>query len=129
MALLSSAAKRYALIKDGKVFQIGLLEPDADVSPIIKVEIGDDSIVTIDDEYDGTQFTTQKGASASPSTDELWEDLRASRNAYLSQTDWTQVPDVPDATKTKWQSWRQELRDLPANTADPSNVTWPTKPT
>ena len=30
--------------------------------------------------------------------------------------------------KAEWATYRQTLRDLPANTADPSNPTWPTKP-
>ena len=63
--------------------------------------------------------------------------LREERDKRLLETDWTQNPDVPDATKTKWQAYRQALRDLPA-TADPkltsnynldlTSVTWPTKP-
>ena len=27
-----------------------------------------------------------------------------------------------------WKTYRQALRDLPANTKDPANPTWPTKP-
>ena len=27
-----------------------------------------------------------------------------------------------------WKTYRQALRDLPANTSDPINPTWPTKP-
>jgi len=63
--------------------------------------------------------------------------LREERDKRLSVTDWTQNPDVPDATKTKWQAYRQALRDLPA-TADPklnsaynldlTSVSWPTEP-
>ena len=63
--------------------------------------------------------------------------LREERDVRLAVTDWTQNPDVPDATKTKWQAYRQALRDLPA-TADPklnsaynldlTSVSWPTKP-
>lgn len=63
--------------------------------------------------------------------------LREERDKRLSETDWTQNPDVPDSTKTKWQTYRQSLRDLPA-TSDPklnsgyhldlTSVTWPTKP-
>ena len=63
--------------------------------------------------------------------------LREERDARLLATDWTQNPDVPDATKTKWQPYRQALRDLPA-TADPklnsvynldlTSVSWPTTP-
>ena len=28
----------------------------------------------------------------------------------------------------EWKTYRQSLRDLPANTSDPANPTWPTKP-
>ena len=44
----------------------------------------------------------------------------------LQETDFYSLSDVtmPNDMKT----YRQELRDLPANTADPADVTWPTKP-
>ena len=63
--------------------------------------------------------------------------LREERDKRLLETDWTQNPDVPDATKTKWQAYRQGLRDLPATSnpkltvsyhLDLTSVTWPTKP-
>ena len=63
--------------------------------------------------------------------------LRKERNSLLNKTDWTQNDDVPTETQTKWQTYRQQLRDLPA-TATPtldsdSNlnfylVNWPTEP-
>ena len=64
--------------------------------------------------------------------------LREERNSLLRETDWTQNDDVPTETQTKWQTYRQQLRDLPA-AASPtldsdynlnfSSVTWPTEPT
>jgi len=56
--------------------------------------------------------------------------LRAERNAKLAESDWTQYNDSPlDAdTKTAWTNYRQALRDLPENTADPTNITWPEEP-
>ena len=63
--------------------------------------------------------------------------LREERNSLLDQTDWTQNDDVPTETKTKWQTYRQQLRDLPATASpklnseyelDDSSVTWPTEP-
>ena len=54
--------------------------------------------------------------------------LRRDRNYKLKTSDWTQGADVPDAIKTTWATYRQKLRDLPANTSDPSNPTWPTEP-
>jgi hypothetical protein len=57
--------------------------------------------------------------------------IRAERDALLSGSDWTQVPDVPDSTqKTAWQTYRQALRDLTKQGGFPSGaITWPTPPT
>ena len=54
--------------------------------------------------------------------------MRSERDRKLTECDWTQVGDVPNAIKTKWQTYRQSLRDLPANTSDPLNPTWPSEP-
>tara|TARA_R110002153_G_scaffold41666_7_gene118756 strand:+ start:3200 stop:3541 length:342 start_codon:yes stop_codon:yes gene_type:complete len=54
-------------------------------------------------------------------------DLRSQRNGLLVESDWTQVADAPGDTET-WATYRQALRDLPANTADPANVNWPRAP-
>lgn len=52
--------------------------------------------------------------------------LRRKRNQLLAETDYFANTDVtmPDGMR----DYRQALRDLPANTSDPSNPTWPTKP-
>jgi len=59
-----------------------------------------------------------------------WERLRTERDALLVSSDWTQGNDSPldDGAKTSWTTYRQELRDLPASTADPANPTWPEAP-
>ena len=63
--------------------------------------------------------------------------LREERNSLLDQTDWTQNDDVPTETKTKWQTYRQQLLDLPATASpklnseyelDDTSVSWPTEP-
>jgi hypothetical protein len=54
-------------------------------------------------------------------------DLRAQRNSLLAESDWTQVADAPGDTEA-WATYRQVLRDLPANTDDPNDPTWPTPP-
>ena len=63
--------------------------------------------------------------------------LREERFRLLSECDWTQGTDVPDSIKTAWQTYRQQLRDLPASASpkldefyelDLSSVTWPSKP-
>ena len=53
--------------------------------------------------------------------------LRKHRNAKLQQTDWMANSDV--TMSDSWKTYRQALRDLPANTSDPSNPTWPKEPT
>jgi hypothetical protein len=66
-----------------------------------------------------------------PIPDEVfWERLREQRNFRLSSSDWSQLPDAPltSTEKTAWATYRQELRDLPENTEDPKNVTWPLQP-
>ena len=57
----------------------------------------------------------------------LAEQHRLTRNNLLAETDWTQLDDVPQATKDKYKSWRQELRDLPQHSDFP-NVTIPSEP-
>tara|TARA_B100000927_G_scaffold191722_1_gene154645 strand:+ start:724 stop:984 length:261 start_codon:yes stop_codon:yes gene_type:complete len=52
--------------------------------------------------------------------------LRSKRNALLSQSDWMANSDV--TMSDDWKTYRQALRDLPANTSDPANPTWPTEP-
>tara|TARA_R110000772_G_scaffold205515_2_gene316159 strand:- start:311 stop:592 length:282 start_codon:yes stop_codon:yes gene_type:complete len=65
-------------------------------------------------------------AWAAGADDRSWAELRSRRDELLSETDWQASSDV---TMTAEQSaYRQQLRDLPANTEDPDNVTWPTKP-
>jgi hypothetical protein len=67
---------------------------------------------------------------------DYWEELRILRNQRLSDCDWTQVADVQlsDAQKAEWTLYRQQLRDLPENIADPkplvldpNHSSWPVK--
>jgi hypothetical protein len=56
--------------------------------------------------------------------------LRTKRNSLLASTDWTQSPDSPltAEAKAEWATYRQSLRDLPSNTPDPTNPSWPDEP-
>jgi hypothetical protein len=56
-----------------------------------------------------------------------WRELRLSRRRLLNNSDWTQVPDAP-VDSAAWAVYRQQLRDLPANTTDPRTVVWPEPP-
>ena len=60
----------------------------------------------------------------------LWEKLRSERDSLLLFSDFTQLGDIglSDSKKAEWVTYRKALRDLPANTSDPANPNWPTKP-
>jgi hypothetical protein len=49
------------------------------------------------------------------------------RRRLLASSDWTQLPDVPLATKAIWAIYRQALRDI-TDQPDPFNIVWPTPP-
>lgn len=54
-----------------------------------------------------------------------WNELRAERNRRLAETDYLALVDATLTNDIK--TYRQALRDLPANTTDPANTVWPTK--
>ena len=86
------------------------------------------------DEFELIDFTPEENAQrdaeeqawADGANDRAFATLREERDRLLNETDWYANNDVtmPNDMKT----YRQALRDLPANTADPTDVTWPTKP-
>jgi len=53
-------------------------------------------------------------------------ELRKERNRRLAETDYLALPDV--TMSDEMRTYRQALRDLPANTSDPANPVWPVKP-
>jgi hypothetical protein len=59
--------------------------------------------------------------------EQKWEQIKLWRNAELSRTDWTQIADSP-ADKAAWATYRQALRDLPAQGGKAENVELPTAP-
>lgn len=62
-------------------------------------------------------------------TDEqLIEQAIFERNTLLQQSDWTQLPDVPQSVKDKWAVYRQALRDIPQQDGFPQNILWPVQP-
>ena len=83
---------------------------------------------------DGNQIAVDEAAIAAKvaqlELEKSWSDLREKRDRLIAETDWEIVKhkelgtDIPTALTT----YRQDLRDLPANTSDPSNPIWPVKP-
>jgi len=63
----------------------------------------------------------------------LMSQLRQKRDNVLALCDWTQIPDasLTDSKKAEWRTYRQALRDLPANNSSVAfltEVVWPTPP-
>ena len=92
-------------------------------------------VVTIDEgagafDADGNQVSLDQSlvdaAAAELATENAWSDLRAKRTQLLSDTDYLALSDA--TLSADMRIYRQALRDLPANTSDPANPTWPVKP-
>ena len=93
------------------------------------------NVVTIDDsagafDANGDQVTLDQSlvdaAAAELVTENAWNNLRTKRTKLLAETDYLALSDA--TLSADMQTYRQALRDLPANTSDPANPTWPTKP-
>lgn len=65
---------------------------------------------------------------ASPSDDELANTARATRDALLRESDWSQLPDVPQEIRVAWAAYRTALRDLTEQPGWPTSIAWPQKP-
>jgi hypothetical protein len=59
--------------------------------------------------------------------EQKWEQIKLWRNAELARTDWTQLVDSP-ADKEAWATYRQALRDLPAQNGLADDAEFPTAP-
>ena len=80
--------------------------------------------------------STVRSKAQEYATQQCWYDVRQLRNIELQQSDY--ITSVASETgvgiSTAWKNYRQELRDLPANTdistttTGLTDVTWPTEP-
>ena len=95
--------------------------------------------VTIDSEEgafdaDGNQIELDMAlvdaAAVEINAENILKELRRQRNQLLAETDWviTMHKELGTNIPAAWKTYRQALRDLPANTEDPANPVWPTKP-
>ena len=118
-------AKTFAIVKDSKIIkQIRLLEA-SEYTPAAG-ETQNENNYVIGASFDGTNFTNPHVDGFTDEQHMIY--LRQRRDALLMACDWTQSRDVTLTNDSDWQTYRQTLRDLPANTADPKTPTWPTKP-
>jgi len=74
----------------------------------------------------------EEAAHIAQATSRAWEKLREKRNKLLAESDAYVLPDKWYLYTTEvqgyWAAYRQTLRDLPQNTTDPLNPSWPPKP-
>ncbi len=80
----------------------------------------------------GSYYDWIGGAWVLNSSD-LWDEIRGERGQKLTDSDWTQMPDaqITAEKKAEWATYRQALRDLPANQPDVTetyHIVWPTEP-
>ena len=99
----------------------------------VTVSLGVNEVIDGEDIVVGSDKVTSTQTKRSMTDAEIssrlavhWENLRSQRNELLTETDWMASSDRTISNAEK--AYRQALRDLPANTADPSDVTWPTAP-
>ena len=89
------------------------------------------SVLYPDDIYNPDTITVANPGSAAPNDisiqaftpreklngvdeDKTWDMVRGHRNRELANSDGKVTEDMPDALKTQWKTYRQQLRDLPA---------------
>jgi hypothetical protein len=56
-----------------------------------------------------------------------WQQIRNWRDAELAASDWTQLPDA-SVDKAAWATYRQALRDLPAQAGLAEEAVFPAQP-
>jgi len=80
--------------------------------------------------YDLTAEEEAEMAAMAEAADLDMNGVRSQRDGQLRGSDWTQIGDAAlgDHTAEDWQTYRQELRDLPATYSRVSEVVWPEPP-
>ena len=68
-----------------------------------------------------------------PTREQIAMAVRNIRNHHLLQSDWTQLGDaqLTNEKKALWATYRQQLRDMPATSAEATTldeITWPVAP-
>jgi hypothetical protein len=59
--------------------------------------------------------------------EQKWEQIKLWRNAALAASDWTMHTDAP-TDKAAWATYRQALRDLPAQAGLAEEAVFPAQP-
>jgi hypothetical protein len=70
---------------------------------------------------------TFNGQFPDATNEQKWEQIKLWRNAELMRTDWTMHTDAP-TDKEAWATYRQALRDLPAQGGQAEAAIFPVTP-
>ena len=71
-------------------------------------------------------WDAQEAEWAASADDRKAEEVRKERDAKLFSTDWRASSDL--TLSTEWSTYRQALRDVPAQSGFPNDITWPEEP-
>jgi hypothetical protein len=102
--------------------------PYVEVSVQIGVDETSDGEDTVITETEVTSTAKKRALTAAEKTDRndrAFAELRRERDQLLNNTDWWVLRGSITEDQT---TYRQALRDLPANTADPADPIWPVAP-
>ena len=92
------------------------------IKNVFNLATGENIVVPFTDEENAAQDAYERDVLPL----EQMKELRRQRDQLLTETDYLALA---DSTLTdEMRSYRQALRDLPANTVDPANPVWPVKP-
>lgn len=112
---------RYAIVENGKIANVAVADSSfAQAQGWIECPAGADIGWLIDEHGNASP--------PPPDLEGMAKQVRLARDILLTQTDWTQAADVPQATKDKWAPYRQALRDVPQQPGFPQSVQWPEMP-
>jgi hypothetical protein len=94
-------------------------------SNVVYIEDADTGVIAKDVSGNVVELDAAAVEAETTVVETAWnfQSLRRKRNQLLAETDWTANSDV--VMTDEMRTYRQALRDLPANTADPVNPTWP----
>jgi ribosomal 50S subunit-associated protein YjgA (DUF615 family) len=104
---------------------------DADIDASLPRYIDADNTLHIDGvDQAALQAAYDAYDEAAAQREVAFDALRRVRDNMLAETDWVVVKaqEAGEAVPAAWATYRQALRDLPANTADPANPVWPSAP-
>lgn len=112
-----------ALVLNGKVVELAETEFEVH-SDLAWVDATSDA--EVGGTWNGTSFGPRDTRTDEQKLADNWSCLRSERNKRLRETDWWALSDITMTDEER--NYREALRNLPANTSDPRNPVWPTKP-